>query len=223
MAEDWSIEPYEPGHEAAVLDLWRRTLGDRFPMRRRLWRQQTVGDPAFRTAAAAVAWAGSEAVGLRAGQTQQPCVCHQPALRRHRRGQHPPGPARLAPARHRLLPAAPGRGSPAVRGRGGGPPRRRAGAYLSGRAHRCARGETVLEPRGYDFAYEVSDLLLDLGAYERPPAADSLAAVSGLDMGPLPARRGGGADGPFCRPPFRAAGVTGRRSGCARATAATSF
>ena len=184
MAEDWSIGPYEPGHETAVLDLWRRTLGDRFPMRRRLWRQQTAGDPAFTAAAAAVAWAGSEAVGFVLAKPN----CHAFATNQHYAGTGAVSILMVRPDWRRR-----GIGASLLRLaeehlRSAGAVGVRLGAGLEhtfpGVPTDAPEGRRFFEQRGYEFAYEVSDLLLDLRAYERPPVVDGLAAVSGLDFGP---------------------------------------
>lgn len=44
-----AIVPYQPAFAPALIALWNRALGDRFPLDERLWRQNVEGDPNWRT------------------------------------------------------------------------------------------------------------------------------------------------------------------------------
>ncbi len=43
-----TIVPYQPAYAPALIALWNRALGDRFPLDERLWRQNVEGDPNWR-------------------------------------------------------------------------------------------------------------------------------------------------------------------------------
>jgi len=58
------IYPYRVALTPAVVGLWNRALGQEFPLRQRLWRQQTAGDPSFRSGDALVAVENGQVVGL---------------------------------------------------------------------------------------------------------------------------------------------------------------
>jgi len=41
------IAPYDPALTPALIAIWNRALGGRFPLTERLWQQNVVGDPSW--------------------------------------------------------------------------------------------------------------------------------------------------------------------------------
>jgi GNAT superfamily N-acetyltransferase len=170
----------------AVIDLWNRTVGGQFLMRRRLFHQQTAGDPNFQRADAATAWAGGEAVAF--------------ALVKPHRRTFPTGERYAGAGAVSVLLVRPdwrgqGIGSDLLawaerRLREQGALRVRLGAGLE----HTFPGVPTTQPavrdfflhRGYSFPYLVSDLIQDLGSYHRPPGVTAALAAAGdeLDFGP---------------------------------------
>lgn len=64
MVSGISIRAWEPGLAPAVTDLWRQTIGDRYPLREDVLRDALEGNPSYRPGDALVAWAGGQPVSF---------------------------------------------------------------------------------------------------------------------------------------------------------------
>ena len=180
------LRAWEQRQAPAVADLWNQSLGGQFPMSLRLFCQQTVGDPNFQPPDAATVWSGDEAVGF--------------ALVKPHRQSFPTGERYASSGALSVLLVRPdcrGRGIGGQllawaeeRLRAQGALRVRLGAGLE----HTFPGVPTTQPaardfflrRGYSFPYVVSDLIQDLGSYQRPPQVTAIlaAAGEGLDFGP---------------------------------------
>jgi GNAT superfamily N-acetyltransferase len=173
---------WEQRQAPAVLDLWNYTLGPQFPISRRLFHQQTAGDPNFQPLDGAVAWAGGEAVGF--------------ALVKPHRQIFPTGERYAGTGALSVLLVRPDRRGQGIGGglltwaeqrlRAQGTTRVRLGAGLE----HTFPGVPTTQPaardfflhRGYTFPYLVSDLIHDLRAYQRPPQVTAALAAAGEDL-----------------------------------------
>jgi beta-N-acetylhexosaminidase len=164
------------------VELWNRTVGGQFPMSRRLFHQQTAGDPNFQPPDAAVVWCDGEAVAF--------------ALVKPHRQVFPTGERYAGTGALGVLLVRPdwrgqGIGSELVawaegRIRAQGATRARLGAGLEHTfpgvptSHPAARDFFLR--RGYSFPYLVSDLVRDLATYLRPPQVTASLAAAGENV-----------------------------------------
>jgi GNAT superfamily N-acetyltransferase len=180
----------EPRQTPAVVELWNRALGSQFPMNRRLFRQQTAGDPNFQPPDAVAVWVSGEVVGFALVKPHRQIF---PTSERYAgtgalsvllvrpdwRGQGIGG-VLLAWAEQRL--------------RGQGVARVRLGAGLehtfAGVPTSQSAARDFFLSRGYGFPYLVSDLIHDLRAYQRPPQVTAILAAAGGDLSFGPCRPG---------------------------------
>lgn len=58
------LGPYDPAEAPALIALWDRALGGRFPLTERLWRQNVDGDPHWRAGDGFVLRAGDSPLGF---------------------------------------------------------------------------------------------------------------------------------------------------------------
>jgi len=179
MNMNWRLAIYQPGDAPAVVNLWNQTLGEPFPLRRRLFTQQTAGDPNFEPGDAAVAWAGDAAIGLILTKTfRRPFPGSERStgsgavsallVRPDWRGRGV-GSALLEWGEARL------------RASGGRRVRLGAGFYhlLPGLPTTSPEARSFFEKRGYTFTHQVHDLIGDLRQYQRPPPVTAALAQAG--------------------------------------------
>ncbi len=181
------IMPYRYSQAGEVVRLWNRVLGQRFPLRRRLFHQQTSGDPNFRASDAFVALEAGAIVGFILAKvwrgTEGPCE--------HYRGTGwitalavDPGHQRMGIGT-RLLAQAEGH----LRSQGA------TLSVLGGSFHHFFPGvptslpgaRAFFQAHGYTFDESVSyDLLRDLGDYETPAPVENLLSKfrDGVEIGP---------------------------------------
>jgi GNAT superfamily N-acetyltransferase len=176
------VRAWEQRQTPAVVDLWNRTVGGQFPVSRRLFHQQTAGDPNFRPPDAAVVWASGEAVGF--------------ALVKPHRQVFPTGERYAGAGALSMLLVRPdwrgqGIGSDLLvwgeeRLRTQGASRVRLGAGLEHAFPGVPTSQPVARDfflrRGYSFPYLVHDLISDLGVYQRPPRVTTVLATAGEDL-----------------------------------------
>ena len=179
MTGTFSIVPYQPPQESAVLTLWNRTIADQFPMRRRLFLQQTRANPSFRFDDAAVAWVGDEPVGF---------VLTRPHRQSFPTGERYQGTGALSVLLVRPDARRQGIGSALLDWAHGhlrrsGALQVRLGAGLEhtfpGVPTTAPAARSFFEHHGYRFTYEVSDLILDLRQYQRPAKTDESLRQAG--------------------------------------------
>ena len=157
-------------------------MGGQFPMSQRLLHQQTAGDPNFQPPDAAAVWAGGEAVGF--------------ALVKPHRQAFPTGERYAGTGALSVLLVRPDWRGQGIGGdllawaeqrlRAQGASRVRLGAGLE----HTFPGVPTSQPaardfflrRGYSFPYLVSDLIHDLGCYQRPPGVTAALAAAGDDL-----------------------------------------
>lgn len=179
MKRETRITPYQLAHAPSVIALWNQTLGETFPLRARLFQQQTAGDPNFAPADAAVAWEGEEAVGL---------VLTKTVRRPFPTGERAEGGGAISVLLVRPDRRNRGLGSDLLRWgeerlRANGVRRYRLGAGLEhtfpGVPATTPDARAFWEKRGYTFSYQTHDLIHDLRLYQRPPKVTAALEQAG--------------------------------------------
>lgn len=181
MTEDLTFRPYDSADAPAVVALWNDAMGEQYPMREVLLRQQMDRNPNFRSEDAVTVWDGGRLVGL--------------GLLQRKRG---PAPAGEAPSERAWLAAmavAPDRqrqgigtrmydwlvahaGLPKAAIQPGG------GIYwfFPGAPTELPAARPFLESLGFHFGRDVSDVRADISTFALPGKAARLVAGHGLTV-----------------------------------------
>ncbi len=183
-----TLGPYTPADAPALIALWNRALGGRFPLTARLWRQNVDDDPN---------WRSGDGLLLRAGETPLGFAL----TRRYRAGATNPDMAALRAVGWLMAiavdPAQQGRGyggrllaAAEARLRDDGATRLDLGAsvghFLPGPPQGDPRADHFWARRGYPLAHAVHDLYRPLADWTPPPAPAALA-TGGWRIAPLAA------------------------------------
>lgn len=186
MTRELRFRVYEPAMAGEAVALWRRAIGDAYPMSEHLFRQVIEGNPGRRPADATTVWAGDELIGFG-------------ALHRYREDHPWAGALRdlawltavlVAPERQRQ-----GIGAricrhlrdgaadlPADRLRPGGGIHH----FFPGPPADLPSARPFLASLGFPFGAEVVDVRGDISAYDMPASAGEALARHGLTVTPCP-------------------------------------